>query len=262
METTKNSNLYKVQNLNFAYGNNVIFDDFNMEMKKGIVTTFLGANGCGKSTLFGILTKNLKPSNGIITFRGEDLEKMKLKNFAKEVAIVHQKNTAPGDITVKKLVSYGRTPHKVLGALKRDDKDEEKINWALDVTNLSEFKDRAISQLSGGQMQRVWIAMALAQETEVLFLDEPTTFLDIKYQLDILKLVRKLNKEHKMTVVMVLHDINQALSYSDEIIALRSGKIIAQGNPSEIVNGGLLKDVYGVELNIIEAEGQFCVVPV
>lgn len=157
-------------------------------------------------------------------------------------------------MTVERLVSMGRTPHhKMFGGGNGD--DEELINMALEVTNLLAFKEREIGKLSGGQRQRVWIAMALAQNTKLLFLDEPTTYLDIRYQLEILELVKKLNREFGITIVMVLHEINQAIRFSDSIIGLKDGNVLAQGNPEEIITSELLEQLYGVKLGVIEIDG-------
>ena len=158
------------------------------------------------------------------------------------------------DMTVERLVSMGRTPyHKMFSGADGD--DEKLINMALEVTNLLEFKEREIGKLSGGQRQRVWIAMALAQNTKLLFLDEPTTYLDIRYQLEILELVKKLNREFGITIVMVLHEINQAIRFSDSIIGLKDGNVLAQGNPEEIITSELLEQLYGVKLGVTEIDG-------
>ena len=194
--------------------------------------------------------------------KGKDISQVKLKDFARQVAIVHQYNTAPADISVEKLVAFGRTPYHSFGSLSNSEEDEEKIKRALEITNTEKLKDKAVTQLSGGQKQRVWIAMALAQDTKILFLDEPTTYLDIRYQLQILKLVRKLNEEYGMTVIMVLHDINQSLYYSDEIVAMKDGRITAQGKPEEIITSELIKNVYDVELGISAVNGKPFVLPV
>ena len=219
-----------INNLKFGYSTSeLLFNDLTLDIKRGKVTTILGANGCGKSTLFNLITKNLDKISGEILLDGSDIDAISLKDFAKQVAIVHQKNTAPADITVKKLVSYGRIPYRssLVGKSCDTQEDERCIAWALDVTNTAKLQNRAVADLSGGQMQRVWIAMALAQDTDVLFLDEPTTFLDVRYQLQVLRLVRRLNEEFNKTVVMVLHDINQAMFYSDELIALSDGQVAA-----------------------------------
>lgn len=256
------SDIFTVKNLSFAYGKHQVLQGLDVSLREGKITTLIGANGCGKSTLFNLMTKNLKPDQGEIQFRGQDIAHLRLKDFAKEVAIVHQYNTAPPDLTVEKLVGYGRTPYQTLGLSGDPQQDEEKIRWALEITHTVKHKDKPVAELSGGQKQRVWIAMALAQDTKVLFLDEPTTYLDVRYQLQILKLIQKLNREYGITIVMVLHDINQSLYYSDEIVAMKGGKIIAQGVPECILTGELVKEVYDVDLTIQSVDGKPFVIPV
>lgn len=247
----------EIKNIEFTYksGKKKVLDNISFKIEEGKITTLIGANGCGKSTLFNVLTKNLKPQKGKVFLYGEDIDKISLKKFASKVAIVHQYNTAPNDITAEKLISYGRIAHN--GFYKRNsDEDERCIKFATDITGVSDFAKSTLSQLSGGQRQRVWIAMALAQNTKYLFLDEPTTYLDIKYQIEILKLVRKLNREYGITIIMVLHDINQSIAYSDCIIAMKNGKIIANGNPNNIITDELLKGVYGVNLSVKKTENK------
>lgn len=264
------NDVFSVKNLEFAYekqklkqsSKQKVIRNIDFSLKEGKITTLIGANGCGKSTLFNLMTKNLRPDSGEILMNGENISAMKLKEFAKHVSIVHQYNNVPADLSVKKLVSYGRTPYHSFGISKDPDADEEKINWALEITNTMKHKDKAVSELSGGQVQRVWIAMALAQDTKVLFLDEPTTYLDISYQLQILKLIRLLNTEFKMTIIMVLHDINQSLHYSDEILAMKDGAIVAQGIPEEIITPQLIEDIYHVRLDIKNVEGKPFVISV
>lgn len=256
------SDIFTVKNLSFAYGKHQVLQGLDVSLREGKITTLIGANGCGKSTLFNLMTKNLKPDQGEIQFRGQNIAHLRLKDFAKEVAIVHQYNTAPPDLTVEKLVGYGRTPYHTLGLSGDPQQDEEKIRWALEITHTVKHKDKPVAELSGGQKQRVWIAMALAQDTKVLFLDEPTTYLDVRYQLQILKLIQKLNREYGITIVMVLHDINQSLYYSDEIVAMKGGKIIAQGVPEGILTGELVKEVYDVDLTIQSVDGKPFVIPV
>lgn len=255
-------NIFEIKDLSFSYGNNKVIDGLNLKIKEGKITTLIGANGCGKSTLFNLMTKNIKPDNGKIFLGGQNIEQMKLKDFARKTAIVHQYNTAPPDITVKKLVEFGRTPYHTLGLSLNPEEDREKVRFALEITNTKKFEDKPVSQLSGGQKQRVWIAMALAQDTKILFLDEPTTYLDIRYQLQILRLVKRLNSEFNITVIMVLHDINQSLYYSDEIVAMQDGKILSQGIPKEIITPKLIEDVYGVTLETGEIDGKPFVIPV
>ena len=256
------NNVFTVKNLSFAYGKQQVLKNLDLELHEGKITTLIGANGCGKSTLFNLMTKNLRPDEGEIFLREENIAGMKLKDFAREVSIVHQYNTAPPDLTVEKLVGYGRTPYHTLGLSGDPQQDEEKIRWALEITHTVKHKDKPVAELSGGQKQRVWIAMALAQDTKVLFLDEPTTYLDVRYQLQILKLIQKLNREYGITIVMVLHDINQSLYYSDEIVAMKGGKIIAQGVPECILTGELVKEVYDVDLTIQSVDGKPFVIPV
>ena len=255
-------NIFEIKDLSFSYGNNKVIDGLNLKIKEGKITTLIGANGCGKSTLFNLMTKNIKPDNGKIFLGGQNIEQMKLKDFARKTAIVHQYNTAPPDITVKKLVEFGRTPYHTLGLSPNLEEDREKVRFALEITNTKKFEDKPVSQLSGGQKQRVWIAMALAQDTKILFLDEPTTYLDIRYQLQILRLVKRLNSEFNITVIMVLHDINQSLCYSDEIVAMQNGKVLSQGVPKEIITPKLIKEVYGVTLETGEIDGKPFVIPV
>jgi len=254
--------VYHVEDLDFAYGKHKVLDKISFTIAPGRITTLIGANGCGKSTLFYLLTKNLRPDGGALMFRGRELASIKLREFAKEAAIVHQYNVAPADISVEKLVGYGCSPYHSMGRTKDPDLDEEKIRWAMETTNVLKYRDRPMGELSGGQKQRVWLAMALAQDTKILFLDEPTTYLDIRYQLQILKLTRRLNREFGITVIMVLHDLNQALYYSDEILAMKDGKITAQGAPGEVVTEQVLKEVYEVDLRLGEVEGKPFLLPV
>lgn len=255
-------NIFTVKDLHFAYGKHEVLKGLDLELHEGTITTLIGANGCGKSTLFNLMTKNLKPDSGAVELRGKNISDIRLKDFAKQAAIVHQYNTAPVDLSVEKLIGYGRTPYHTMGLSPDQKEDEEKVRWAMEITHLIKHKDKCVAELSGGQKQRVWIAMALAQDTKVLFLDEPTTYLDIRYQLQILKLIRKLNREFGITIVMVLHDINQSLYYSDEIVAMKDGKIIAQGLPEEIITSELVKEVYDVELSIQKIDSKPFVISV
>ncbi|MEC4273269.1 ABC transporter ATP-binding protein [Adlercreutzia sp. R25] len=250
------SNIFTIDRVSFSYGDAPLFSDFSLTLPEGKVTTLIGANGSGKSTLFDLMTKNLKPRSGSIFLRGGDVAALRLRDFAKLVAIVHQRNIAPADLSVEKLVSYGRFPYRTFGHAGNGEEDEAMVNWALSVCELDGCRHQSVSSLSGGQAQRVWIALALAQGSKVLLLDEPTTYLDVRYQLDILRLVRRLNEEFAMTVIMVLHDINQALHYSDEVVALEGGRLIAQGAPTDIVSEELLAEVYGIPLRVVEVDGK------
>ena len=253
--TEKKRPAMEVKKVFFSYGKNEILKGASLEIEKGKVTTIMGANGCGKSTLFSLMTKNLVSGKGKVLLGGKNIAHLRLNEFARKVAIVHQYNTAADDITVERLVSFGRTPHLGMMGI-RGDEDERYVNWAMEVTNVSQFRDRELSRLSGGQRQRVWIAMALAQGTEILFLDEPTTYLDIRYQIEILELVRKLNREFGMTIVMVLHDINQSIYFSDKIIGLAGGKVIVEGEPEEVITEESIHELYGIDLKVARVDGR------
>lgn len=220
-------------------------DDVSTSISKGKVTTIIGPNGCGKSTLLSVLSRSNMPTSGTASLENRDLVMFKPKEFAKKLAIVYQQNEVPKDLTIEKLVGFGRLPHKML--LQRNQEEDSKaIDWALSVTNLTDKRNKDLEALSGGERQRVWIAMALAQQSEILCLDEPTTYLDIYYQIELLELVKSLNEDYGLTIIMVLHDINQAIRYSDEIIMMKNGRIIAEGPPREIITKDVIKEVYGV----------------
>lgn len=255
-------NVFQIRGLSFAYGKHTVLKGLDLDLHAGRITTLIGANGCGKSTLFHLMTKNLRPDAGRILLRDQDISACRLRDFARQVAIVHQYNTAPADLSVEKLVAYGRTPYQTMGLSPDPEADAEKIRWALEITHTDKYRDKPVAELSGGQKQRVWIAMALAQGTQVLFLDEPTTYLDIRYQLQILHLIRQLNREYGMTIVMVLHDVNQSLHYSDEIVAMSDGQVCAHGLPEEIVTPQLIRRVYDVDLAIRPVDGKPFVIPV
>lgn len=251
----------EVKNLSFSYGKNKILKDVTFQIQDGQITTIMGANGSGKSTLFSLMTKNLYPRKGKIFLHGKNIQNLVLKDFARKVSIVHQYNASSDDITVERLVSFGRTPHmKMMQG--RSDEDERLIQWAMEVTSIEKYRNREASRLSGGQRQRVWIAMALAQNTKILFLDEPTTYLDIRYQIEILELVKKLNQEFGITIIMVLHDINQAIYFSDKVIGLKDGLVAVQGNPQDVINRESIKQLYGIELDVTQVEGKTFVLTV
>ncbi|MEN8076172.1 ABC transporter ATP-binding protein [Clostridioides difficile] len=253
--------MIKAKDLYFSYDKDKSFiSKLNVGIEKGKITTILGPNGSGKSTLLSIFAGLNKPSAGEVTIKGKSIKSLKHKDLAKEIATVHQQNTVPSDITVRELVSYGRIPHKKYFQ-GNNDSDDEIIEWAIKRTGLENLKDKAVMSMSGGERQRAFIAMALAQKSEILFLDEPTTYLDIYHQVEILELVKELNKESNLTVVMVLHDINQAIKYSDNVIVMKSGQAVACGKSNEILNMNLLNKIYKIGGFISEIEKETVFVP-
>lgn len=242
-----------VKNLSVAYESNTIIEDMNLSIPKGKISIIIGANGCGKSTLLKTIARINKAKSGDIFINNKSIKKIKEKNIAKEVAFLPQGPICPSGLTVKELVAYGRFPHqKAIGGLTSHDKNV--IDWAIEETGLSEFANREVENLSGGQRQRAWIAMTLAQETEIIMLDEPTTYLDMSYQLEVLEVLEKLNKEKDITVVIVLHELNNACRFAHNIIGLKEGKIICQGRPIEVINKETLKEIYGIDANLKESE--------
>lgn len=242
--------ILEVNKLETCYENFVVFKDINLKVEEGKITTIIGPNGCGKSTLLKTMGRIIKPSRGEVYLRGENIAKIQTKSIAKTLALLPQNPVAPPELKVEELISYGRFPHcKKINKLTT--KDKEIIEWAINVTKVNGFKDREIGCLSGGQRQKVWLAMALAQETDVLLLDEPTTYLDMSHQLEVLKIVEELNKERKCTVVMVLHDINHASRFSHNIVAMKGGEIIAIGKPEEVITKPVLKEVFNIDARII-----------
>ncbi|QQT10695.1 ABC transporter ATP-binding protein [Staphylococcus pasteuri] len=239
------------EQVTIGYGDTSIINNLDVEIPDGKVTSIIGPNGCGKSTLLKALSRLLSVKDGSINLDGESIHSQSTKEIAKKIAILPQSPEVADGLTVGELVSYGRFPHqKGFGRLSEEDKKE--INWALDVTGTSEFRHRSINDLSGGQRQRVWIAMALAQRTNIIFLDEPTTYLDISHQLEILELVQKLNEEQGCTIIMVLHDINQAIRFSDHLIAMKKGEIIANGETNEILTKDILEQVFNIDVVLSE----------
>jgi iron complex transport system ATP-binding protein len=238
----------EIKNITFSHDNkSEHLKAVSSEIETGKITTIIGPNGSGKSTLLGVMSQNYKPRSGQVLLDGKAISGYKPKELARKLAVVHQHNEAPSDMTVEKLASFGRLPHRSLFA-QSGTEDEQAIEWALTCTNLQTKRSKMIDQLSGGERQRVWIAMALAQRTPILFLDEPTTYLDIYYQFEILDLIKSLNAEHSLTIVMVLHDINQAIRYSDNIIIMKDGEIAMKGGPHEVITEETIKFIYGVDV--------------
>ncbi|WHY00058.1 ABC transporter ATP-binding protein [Neobacillus sp. DY30] len=232
--------------LSIGYGERLIVKSLSIEIPDRKITTIIGPNGCGKSTLLKAITRIISHQSGSILLDGKDISKVNTKILAKQMAILPQTPESASGLTVGELVSYGRFPYqKGFGRLTI--KDYEVIDWAFEVTGTIDFKFRPVDALSGGQRQRVWIAMALAQETEIIFLDEPTTYLDMAHQLEVLELLQKLNHEQQRTIVMVLHDLNQAARFADHIIALKDGEIVKAGSCEEVISHKVLRKVFNID---------------
>ncbi|KEI86159.1 iron-dicitrate transporter ATP-binding subunit [Clostridium botulinum B2 267] len=237
-------------NLAIAYEDKLIVNGLNMNIPKGKITTIIGPNGCGKSTVLKTVGRILKPKEGLVYLNGDDIRNLSTKEVAQKMAILPQSPQAQGGLTVGELVSYGRFPHKK-GFGKLSPEDKKVIEWTLDITKLTELEVTMVDNLSGGQRQRVWIAMALAQQTDLILLDEPTTYLDMSYQLEVLELLYNLNREESCTIVMVLHDLNLAARFADYMIAIRDGSIIKCGTPKEIMTKEVLKDTFNIDAEIV-----------
>ncbi len=246
-----------IVDLKVKYGDKEVLKNVNLHVADGEVVTIIGPNGSGKSTLIKAMSRCLKIAEGTINLDGENIYNIPTKKVAQKMAILPQVKNVSSDINVESLVSYGRYPHLSFGKrLNKEDRDI--VNWAIEKTGLLHLRTRHVATLSGGERQRAWIAMALAQKPKILLLDEPTTYLDISYQLEVLELVKELNQSLKLTVVMVLHDLNQAARYSDHIFVLKDGQICETGRPGNIIKPNLLKDVFRIDSHIYEDEINAC----
>ncbi|ABG99015.1 Fe(3+) enterobactin transport ATP-binding protein [Rhodococcus jostii RHA1] len=238
------------ENLSLGYGDRVIVDNLDLEVRTGVITTVIGPNGCGKSTLLRALGRLLKPRNGSVLLDGKAIGSMRTKDVARTLGMLPQAPLAPEGLTVADLVARGRHPHQSWLRQWSSD-DEGEVAEALALTGVSDLADRPVDQLSGGQRQRAWISMALAQGTDILLLDEPTTYLDLAHSIEVLDLVDRMHEELGRTVVMVLHDLNLAIRYSDQLIVMRDGTIVAAGAPKDIISTELLLEVFGLEAAVI-----------
>ncbi|WP_377887888.1 ABC transporter ATP-binding protein [Alkalihalobacillus sp. R86527] len=242
------SRLY-AENLKVAYGERDIVKDLKIEIPDREITTIIGPNGCGKSTVLKALSRILNPKAGTVCLDGKSISKESTKKIAQKMAILPQAPDSPDGLTVGELVSYGRYPYqKGFGKLTK--KDYNVIDWALSVTGILEYKERPVDALSGGQRQRVWIAMALAQETDIILLDEPTTYLDLSHQLEVLELLHQLNRDEKRTIVMVIHDLNHAARFAHHMVAMKDGTIVKEGKAEEVMTHKVLYDVFNIDAEI------------
>ncbi len=242
--------ILQADKLTLQYGERVIADNLDFSVDKSQIISIIGPNGSGKSTLLKSLGRLLKPTHGTVLLEGKDIQTMKPGEVARKMSILPQSSTVPPDMTVYDLVCYGRMPHQGLFSTPSD-ADMEKIEEALTETNTSSMRYRRLDTLSGGERQRAWLAMAIAQNPEILLLDEPTTYLDIKHQLDLMNLVYKLHETKKITVIMVLHDLNHAARFSHRLVAVKKGKIFADGLVKDVFTEKILCELYDVETSVM-----------
>lgn len=241
--------MLKVQSLHIRYADRTVVSDFSLDVNEGEVVSIIGPNGSGKSTILKAVSRMIPCESGRVCIADQELRSLSTKQVSRMLCMLCQKNVSPADMTVEELVGYGRIPHKKWYE-RLDGEDYEVVNWALEQTGMIDFKDRLVVSLSGGEAQKAWIAMALAQRPKVLLLDEPTTYLDIAHQLEVLELVRRLNRELNLTVIMVLHDLNHASAYSDRVCVIKNGDKHVFGKPKDVFTMELIRSVYGVETEI------------
>jgi len=239
------------EEITVGYGGDPVIRDLTLDIPDGMVTAIVGPNGCGKSTLLRTLARLLKPSDGRVRLDGEAIDAVSTREVSRRLALLPQSPIAPDGLLVRDLVGRGRHPHQTWFR-QWSPSDEQIVEQALRMTDTWDLRDRALDQLSGGQRQRAWIAMTLAQDTDLVLLDEPTTFLDLAHQVEVLDLVTRLNRERGRTVAMVLHDLNLAARYSDLVVVMKSGVVVTIGTPREVFTSALLEDVFGLRADILD----------
>ncbi len=250
MSTTTPAHRLATHGLRLGYGADVVVDGVDLALPGGAVTAVVGPNACGKSTLLRGMARLLAPAAGTVTLDGEDIHRMPARTLARRLGLLPQQATAPEGITVEALVRLGRYPHQRM-LTPWSAADQAAVEEALERTGTAALRDRPVDELSGGQRQRAWIALALAQDTPLLLLDEPTTFLDLRHQLDVLDLVEELNAEAGRTVVMVLHDLGQAARYADHLVVMCDGRPAAAGPPADVLTAELVEKVFRVECRVV-----------
>ena len=252
--------MLRIEDLSLSYGDKPVVQNLSLRVKKGQVVSIIGPNASGKSSILKSIAGIIKPVSGKIFIEEKDISKMDSKKLAQKVSILLQQNKNPDDMSIEELVYFGRYPHKKwLEGFEASDK--KIIEEAMKLTNTFALRDKTLETLSGGERQRAWIAMALAQEPDILLFDEPTTYLDLAHQIEFLELVNRLNKETGVTVVLVLHDLNQAARYGNYLFAMKEGKIFAQGSPEEVLNPQNILSIYNIEAKIFNAAGYPVVIP-
>ena len=242
----------QIKNLSTGYGEHVISQQLSFAIPPHKITALIGANGCGKSTLLKTICRIIPPLKGTVTLDDKPLWDYNSRELARLVGILPQNPVAPGELTVRELVMYGRAPYHSAFFSRGKQKDHEIVDWALKETDMLEFAGRNVQALSGGQRQRAWIAMAIAQTTDILFLDEPTSFLDVAHQMDVLNLVQHLNQAYGKTIIMVIHELNEAARFADHLIAMKKGNILYQGSPQEVFHQQMLQDIFSIDSELIQ----------
>ena len=243
------------EKLEIGYGDYIAVREMDIHVQKGMITSIIGPNGSGKSTVLKGLTRLLGYRSGAVYVSGRNLKEFTAKELAQHIGVLPQIHSAPPDFLVKELVGYGRMPYQKWYQ-QNSDEDKKIVDWAMKCTGVWHLRNKSINQCSGGEMQRVWIAMVLTQQPEILFLDEPTTYLDVSHQLEMMRLVKRLNRESGIGVVMVLHDLSHALEVSDWIVVIKDGKKYGEGAPKDIITPQTLKEVYDVDCDIVTVPGR------
>ena len=241
----------QIANVATGYDRNVVSTELNLYIPEGKITALVGPNGCGKSTLLKTICLIISPLKGEILLGGKNIREYSNRELAKIIGILPQNPIAPNELTVRELVRYGRAPHMAAFFASVSKEDEHIIEWALRETAMLELAARNVQELSGGQRQRAWIAMAIAQKTDILFLDEPTSFLDVSHQMEVLHIIQYLNKSYNTTIVMVIHELNEAARFADHLIAMKGGKILYEGIPKDIFTKDMLKQTFGIDSELM-----------
>ncbi|MED3553490.1 ABC transporter ATP-binding protein [Cytobacillus praedii] len=245
---------FAAEHVSYKQSSTFSIHNLSLHVQSEKITSIIGPNGSGKSTLLRIMTNLIHPNEGFVSIDGKKVSIIHSRELAKTITMLTQTQNNELELTVRDLVSHGRLPHRKWYE-NLSQKDEEMINWAIYITNLTHLQHQSLKRLSGGERQRAWIAMAVVQSPKILLLDEPTTYLDIAHQLEIMELVKYLNKELHMTIMMVLHDINQASKYSDHIVVMKNGEIYTSGKPIEVINQNLFRTVFSIDAKISDEDG-------
>ena len=245
----------RAEKIEIGYGDYIAVSDMDITVQKGRITTIIGPNGSGKSTVLKALTRLLNCRGGAIYLNGRDLKDFAQKELARSIGVLPQVHSAPPDFRVRDLVGYGRSPHQRWYA-RNNAEDERIVDWAMQCTGVWKLRDKSIRQCTGGEAQRVWIAMVLTQQPEILFLDEPTTYLDISHQQEMMRLVKQLNRDSGIGVVMVLHDLAHAMEVSDWIVVIKDGRKYSEGRPEDVITAKMMKEVYDVDCDILRLPGR------